>query len=260
MKRILIAVALMLFSCSLLLTKGQSPSQPGSSSLKLVINEYGTFLNVLNADGTSRFGAFEHGGFRLKYKLKGEKPKTVRAGVGAADSARLRPGQINSNGNSASVTVTTDDGNLEIRNEFTFNELTNQLIIRRTLKNKNTSSSQLSLVSIEQYLDRKRIGIGSGFSLSQVRNMAAERVRATGCIDNTQSQYLERPPHDPPCLTLNCNLRQASLVTPPITTQPISLLWKCPKTISPVNEVSESEDAVKEVYFGVGVTLRDRTN
>ena len=257
MKRILIAVALMVFSCSLLLTNGRSPSQPGSSSLKLVINEYGTFLNVLNADGTSRFGAFEHGGFRLRYKLKGEKPETVQAGVGAADSAGLQPGSINGNGNSASVTVTTVDGKLVIKNEFTFNELTNQLIIRRTLK--NNSNSPLSLEFMEQYLDRERIGIETGLSFTKVRNMARQRVRATGCIDNNQSQFIESPPHDPPCFNVVCNFRQASWVTPPLITEPISLLWKCSKTLSP-HEGSESEGAVKEVYFGVGVTLRDRTN
>lgn len=232
MKRILIAVVLMLFSGSLLLTNGQSPSQPGSSSSRLIISEYGTLLDVLDADGKSRFGSLKHAGFRLSYKLNGKKTKTVWAS--AAVSVGLRPGQIKVDKNTASVTVTTDDGALEITSEFTLDDGTNQLIIRRILK--NTSVKELGLQQTE-YLDSKLMGSSGSTSL---KTFALQRVRASGCNDTPTA---ERPP-SAPCLTALC----ADVHWPGLRTsgKRISLSFNCPKPV----------DSGKNVYFDVQLGLR----
>jgi hypothetical protein len=231
MKRILITVVLMLFSGGLLLTNGQSPSQPGSSSSRLIISEYGTLLDVLDADGKSRFGALKHAGFRSSYKLSGNKTKIVSA-IGA-DSAGLRPGQIHVDGNSTSVTVTTDDGALEITSEFTIDDQTNQLIIRRTIK--NTSNKKLDLQQTE-YLDSKLMGTSGSTSL---KRRASRRVKGSGCND----EHGERPP-SAPCLILVCK----EVHWPGLSTsgKRVSLNWKCRKTVDPG----------KEVHFEVQLDLR----
>ena len=232
MKRILIALVLMLLSGNLLLTKGQSSSQPGSSGSRLIISEYGTLLDVLDADGKSRFGSLQHAGFRLSYKLNGKKTKTVWAS--GADSAGLRPGKIRVDKNTTSVTVTINDGALEITSEFTLDEGTNQLIIRRTLK--NTSVKELGVQQTE-YLDSKLMGSPGSTPL---RTYALQRIKASGCNDTPTA---ERPP-SAPCLTGLCQ----DVHVPKFHTSGkwVSLMWNCPKAV----------DSGKEVHFEVRLDLR----
>lgn len=226
MKRILTAVALVLFSGGLLLANGQSSGSAPS------ISSFGTLLGLPSAANRSSLDALEHDGFSFSYKLLGIQ-KTVWAR--GADSGGLRTGQVNVDGNSASVIVTTEDGAWEITNSFTLDDQ-GELIIRRTLK--NTSIKKLSL-EMTEYLDSRLLGTSVS---TQLRTRALLRVKTRGCNEQQVERpgpaqvqgtpAAERPAHDF-CTTPVCPAGLASLST---VGGRVSLKWKCSKIVAPEKE------------------------
>ena len=90
MKRIFVALTLVVFSGSLLLASGQSTSR---SQQRLIISQYGTLLDILDENGKSRFGKLKGDGFAITYKVK-DKEVTASA-RGATEAKGLVKGKIN---------------------------------------------------------------------------------------------------------------------------------------------------------------------
>jgi hypothetical protein len=203
-------------------------------------------MEVFDANGQSRFGKLVDG-YSVSYKKRGT-TKTVSA-MGATSVIGLRPGQVTLDGQSASVTVTTDDEALEITSSFTLDMQSKSLIIRRSVK--NISGQSLTLMRTEQNLDPKVLGVGSKLGPELLKREASRRVIATGCTD----QMIDLPPHRPPCPTYNCsenNILRAFLDT--TSKKPFSLVWKCKKVFQATS--STSDNVVSEAHFVVGI--RDR--
>jgi hypothetical protein len=155
MKRILIALTLVLFSGSLLLATGQSRT---GSRQRLIISQYGTLLDILDAKGKSRYGKLKSDGFAITYKVNGKEGQVAARGV--TDAEGLVPGKINYYGRTATVSVMTEDKMLQITSYFILNEIRNTLTILRRITNK--SGMPLQLTSTRHYLDPAPLqGFGS---------------------------------------------------------------------------------------------------
>lgn len=273
MKRNLIALALVLFFGNVLFASAQVVPVQGlpTGSLTLVVSEYGTLLDVRNADGTSRFGRLNRDGFRVKYKLGGEM-KTVRA-IGADHVVGVQPGLVSVDGNSVSVTVTTDDYALQITNRFNFykadGKFTDSLIIRRTLK--KISNRDLKAVTTTQYVDpkvmRTWLSINPTSHQREARRLKKESARRLTAFACDGCQLLERPPHDPPCLTIFCSENSASRPLLATRWSEISLRWKprwksrrrfAPRSPAIDDSDTDSDNAVNEMHFVVAVKLKLR--
>jgi hypothetical protein len=161
-------------------------------------------LEVRNADGTSRSGKLTLDGFRLTYQV-GKGPKKTVWANGETDHSNFQIGERTAAGNSIIQTVTTDDNNLEITTRFTLNQERGALIIVRSVK--NNSGQRLNLLAAKQFLDPKLLAVDGAtcnttFNEESVRQ-ASQRVTAHTC-ENNECEFATRPPHDPPCTTLNC--------------------------------------------------------
>lgn len=254
MKRSLFSLALVLFSGSVLLASAQLSPVQSTASTRLVVSEYGTLLDVPNAADRRSVGALTADGFEVSYRFRGQ-TKIVWA-RGTTNGSGLRRGQVNVHGNSTTVTVTTDDNALEISTRFTLNERTRMLIISRGVK--NLSSQTLSMV-IKQYLDPKLIGTTCLTSPRLLIQEASRQLRANGRECNNCIQLSERPPVDPPCLTVICMENSSYRNRPLVTTQVIgcrrlSLRWRR-SILAPPNQTTLSGNEVRGMQFEVGVNL-----
>jgi hypothetical protein len=101
---------------------------------RLIISNYGTLLDVVDAKGKSRFGKLERDGFRVSYKTKNESAKAVYA-IGSTSAKGLVPGEVRYHGRSARVTVMSEDKKLTMMSYFTLDENARTLFIRRTIRN-----------------------------------------------------------------------------------------------------------------------------
>jgi hypothetical protein len=211
------------------------------------ISKYGTLEEVFNANGNSKFGKLKLEGYSVSYKFPGQKTKTVSAFGTTAVS--LLPGQVTIDGQSASVTVTTDDQALEITSSFTLDLEREHLRIRRSVKIK--PGQTVRLMKTEQTLDPKLIGVESTLGPELIKEAVRRRgVTATGCTN----QAVENPPHDPPCYTVVCSSKRAFIEME----KPTALGWKCKKT-SPVQSSMYTSDMVlTEAHFVVGLFISDR--
>src|ERR1044072_3487958 len=154
MKRLLFALALVLFSGSVLAASAQTLShKPQRTGPSLIISKYGTLLDVIGANGKSRFGKLERDGFRLTYGTKSQKAKVVSA-VGSTQVVGLLPGEVKFAGSSARVTIMTEDKKLSVTSYFMLDEAANTLFIRRTIRNISCEPVQLGATrySIERSL------------------------------------------------------------------------------------------------------------
>jgi hypothetical protein len=200
MKRKLIAIVLALFSISGLVAVAPARSLPSNRpeppSPTFAISPYGTLLGVFDANGTSRFGNLAFDGFWVRYIANG----TLRSAlaVGSTTHIRLRPGQVDSDGRSATVTVRTADNRLEITSQFSLDDDGKTLIIRRRFRN-ISSGNLMSFVS-RQYVDGKLIS-EPGTLQSNLLQKALLRIRTGNAGD---CMYAECPGGRHPCLIINC--------------------------------------------------------
>ncbi len=201
MKRILIALALLFLSGNALFASAQV--SPANS--RLVVSDYGTLLDVLNADGTPRFDKLKLDGFLLTYQV-GKGPKKTVWATGETDVRELRFVSRTADENSITVTITTDDNALVITNRFILTRERQELIITRSIK--NNSGKRLNLLAPKQFLDPKLLGIERANCTTELTEEsvrhASERVTAYDCRGTQCLSFLERPPHNPPCLTIIC--------------------------------------------------------
>lgn len=264
MKTKLIAIVLTLLCVSGTLTTGRplSVKQPHPGPQSFSISKYGTLLEVFDANGGSRFGNLNLDGYSVSYKTDGEE-KTVSA-TGETEGRGLLPGDVIYYGQSASVTVTTDDGALEISNRFILDKITKKLVISRSIRNNSDQSS--SLINTEHHLDPRLMGFRSSFvperlnsDRKQFREEAKRRVTVKGCRD-LDSQTVARPPHDPPCNTPICFLDNnfRAYLHPVSKLGSISLEWKCKKDLTPnIRPIPKPgpDNVIKKADFVVGVDL-----
>lgn len=255
MKTKFIAMVLTLLSASGTLTIGKPlPAKQSHPRLQsFAISQYGTLLQVFNSKGESRFGMLDLDGYSVSYKFRGQdKTRTVSA-LGETAVIGLQPGRVTVDGQSASVTVTTDDYALEITNSFTLNLERDRLTIRRSVK--NMSGKSLTLMRTEQYLEPKLLGVQSTLGSEPIKEaVLRQRTIANGCTD----QAADSPPHNPPCYTVVCSQNNISSALLVIEKQkPPSLVWKCKKFFPSQRSTSASGNVVTEAHFVVDFDISD---
>jgi hypothetical protein len=202
MKRILIGLALLFLSGNALFASAQVlPVNPS----RLVVSGHGTLINILNADGTPRFGKLTLDGFRLTYQVEKGPKKTIWAN-GETDVRGVRFVRRTAGADSITVTVRTYDNALVIKNRFILTRDRQELIIIRTIR--NNSGQRLHLSAPKQFLDPKLLGIERANCATVISEETVEqasyRVTAYDCAGPQCVSFLERPPHFPPCLTIIC--------------------------------------------------------
>lgn len=254
MKIRLIAMALALFSCTgLVATERSLSGKPSPTGKAFVVSKYGTLLDVLD-DGKSRFGKLELEGYRVSYEIRG-KLKTVSA-MGETGGKGLRPGQVTVDGQAASITVTTDDGALEITSRFS---LTNEkkLVISRKLR--NISGGNLRLVATTQYVDPK---ILVDTKAPNWRQLAHAEILVAGDDHDCKFRPKECVPTPPPCPLCPIPMPQPTsdwLMEIPTTDHGsvISLRWIQPRTSVPQGRVGGPK-MLGEINLKVELNLRER--
>lgn len=113
---------------------------PGQS---FAISEYGTLLDVFDANGKSRFGKIVGDGFDVSYKIR---RKTAAASALGTTTSGLQRGSVESDGQSATSIVVTRDNALEITSYFILDENAKELIIARQFRNLSRKPMTLQVV------------------------------------------------------------------------------------------------------------------
>jgi hypothetical protein len=252
MKRNLFSLALLLFSGSVLLASAQTlPRKPQPTGPSLIISEYGTLVDVFDADGKSLFGKLERDAFRVSYRTNG-KTSSVFA-VGAANVKRLQqglqPGEVKLDGLSASVTITTTDKALQITSHFSVDAVAKELIIRRSFR--NISGRHLRLLSTKQSVDPRLIfGGTSATDRRKLAQLAYGVIKAGRTKDDCRAGDCPDPP--PPCFVIWCT--PFGKYTPPtlktkVTEREnqITLEWR-----------ERAEVPLNEAFFITEVDLKER--
>ena len=256
MKSKLIALALALISVigSLAVTTSSTGARTIPLDQSFDISQNGTLVKIFREDGNSRFGDLNLNGFELRYKLNGS-VKTIRAN-GESDRTGILPGHPNLDGRSANITVKTDDEALEITNHFILDRQAKKLTIHFSVRNAPGKTARI--LSATQYLDPRLIGAMAVGSATPLRRQARAGIRAT---TYASSQFLVRPPVDPPCLNVVClanHPAQPMLAAIPSAgasvQNRISLHWNRSTLIGP------QSNAVRQVNFTVWVDLNEGAN
>ena len=258
MKRKLAAlVVALLFLSGLVMANGPlSRKQARPSGQSFAISEYGTLLEVFDANGKSRFGKLGGDGFQLSYQAHG-KAASVSA-VGAKDSKGLQAGQVKADGQSATVTVTTGDKALEISNYFILDEKAKMLIIGR--KFRNISAGTVSLLMMREYVDAKLVVGGQPQSTQpNLVQLALGRIKAGNRVADCQPG--DCPPGPPLCIQVVC--RGLNNYTPPqlITgaggrPNEITLQWKDSTTLVSQSPGGADTRPTNEVLLIIQVAIQ----
>jgi len=181
-----------------LITGVGSVSRAGTSlpAPSLTVSKYGTLLEILDANGKSRFGKLTGEGFQLSYEFKG---KTISVGaVGDAEAVGLTAGDVKTTeGKSTIVTTTTSDHALEITTYFFVNKQTNRLSIQRQLK--NISKEPVVVKTLLEYVDPALV-IGTGQKLKNIdeKSVAVLREKLGLAIVPLGADCQPDCPPDPP--------------------------------------------------------------
>lgn len=134
------------FSVGLLICGASlSHAQPAES---LTVSKFGTLLDIVDANGKSRFGKPTADGFEISYQFKG---KTISVFASGDQSVRgLIAGDLKTDKQSATATTRTSDGAMEITTYFSLDEKTKKLIIQRAFR--NISAEPVVVQSIVEYV------------------------------------------------------------------------------------------------------------
>lgn len=174
--------------------------QPQGQSF--VISEYGTLLEVFDANGKSRFGKLAADGFQISYQAHGNNASV--SAIGAKGAQGLVGGQPHYDRQSATVTVTTVDKALEITSNFVLNEEAKTLTIVRRLR--NISADTINLQIMSEYVDQKLVAEGQPLvKQPSMVQLALGRIRAGQGPDiDCTTRFCVPPPPPPPCENPPC--------------------------------------------------------
>lgn len=226
MKHKLIAPFAALFFCTgLIIASGSvSHGQTYRAHQSFAVSEYGTLLEVFDANGKSRFGKLANNGFELSYESK---CKTASVSVvGKGKVVGLLPGRVKLDGHYATVTATTSDYALEITTYFALEAKTGRLIIRR--KFRNLLSVPLTLKTLREFVDPSLVitgeneNIGSQVygqkiqSIDKLAKLFRSKVKGALPIGDCQTgECVDPPPPCPiPCGLMNFKARLTARLRP----------------------------------------------
>lgn len=216
-----------------------SPGQTPRRGKSLNVSKYGTLLEILDANGKSRFGKLGGEGFQLSYDYKG-KTTSVTA-VGDAEVEGLAPGEVKPGRQSTTVVTRTNDQALEITTYFFVNEKTNKLMIQR--KFKNISKDPVVVKTMLEYVDPALVaGVprnlkGTEKEIAAVLMDKLKAVLVTGdCIPECPD---EPPPCPQPCPTeVKFDFDRMKVRTNPASGRPDSIALRADTiTLLPNTEV-----------------------
>ncbi|HSE18702.1 MAG TPA: hypothetical protein VLB46_16720 [Pyrinomonadaceae bacterium] len=196
MKRKLIATSIAVFFATALIITGESLSHAQQNTQSFAVSKYGTLLDVFDANGKSRFGKLAGNGFEISYVSKGK-----LISVSSENAKGLLPGEVRTEGQSATVIATTSDHALEITTNFVLDEKSNQLIIQRKLR--NISGGPLTVKAMREFVEPAFVDTAK----------AADRLTANLPTDDCQAADCPKgpPPCPIPCPIFTAN--QALLIT-----------------------------------------------
>lgn len=232
-KLIAIFLALLFVTGSTINGRSLSRRHPQMSKQSFAAGKYGTLAEIFDANGKSRFGKLTNNGFQISYEYKG---KTTSVSAAATDKVNgLLPGKVTTDGQSATVTVTTSDHALEITTYFVLDEKTQKLIIQR--KFRNISGSPLTLKTVREVIDPALVETGN-----IPADKLADKFTASRPTDDCQAADCPKgpPPCPIPCPLFAVDQAQLLAKTNPVTGRPdeIMVQWQDFRSLEQNNQVS----------------------
>lgn len=192
----------------------------------LSMSKYGTLLEILDANGKSRFGKLTGEGFQLSYEFRG---KTHSASaIGDAEAVGLVAGNVKSDGPSTTVISETSDHVLEITTYFFVNKKSNKLIIQRKLR--NISNEPVVVKAMSEYVDTAFVTGGqTNFKETEEKLRAVLRDKLTVAMIIGDCQPGECPDEPPPCplpcgARIKFDLARMTIRTDAKSNRPVSLV------------------------------------
>jgi hypothetical protein len=203
-----------------------SRARPSLPAPSLSVSKYGTLLEIVDANGKSRFGKLNGEGFQLSYEFQG---KTLSASaIGDAEAVGLVAGDVKTDGPSTTVISETSDHVLEITTYFSVNKKNNKLIIQRKVR--NISKEPVVVKAMSEYVDPAFvIGVQNDFRETGEKAIAVLRGKLDVAMiigDCLPGECPEDPPPCPlPCgARIKFDLARMTIRTDPKSNRPDSLI------------------------------------